>query len=53
MLNILADALLIATGNRPQSHGQTRNRDVQWNDRIQSRPAQDADRVAAKRDLGR
>jgi hypothetical protein len=50
MLNILADALLIATGNRPQSLGQNRNRDIHWNDRFQARPSQDADRTNPKRD---
>lgn len=51
MLRILADALLIATGNRPQSLGQNRSRDIQWNDRFQPRPSQDADRAHVKRDL--
>ncbi len=51
MLNILADALLIATGNRPQSLGQNRPRDNQTNDRYLPRPTQDTDRINTKRDL--
>jgi hypothetical protein len=51
MLNILADALLIATGNRPQQPAQTRPRDTHWNDRFQPRPSQDLDRANVKRDL--
>ena len=49
MLNILADALLIATGNRPAQP--TRNRDSQWNDRFLPRVPQDLDRAHVKRDL--
>ena len=51
MLNILADALLIATGNRPQQPTQTRARDANWNDRFLPRPTPDLDRTHVKRDL--
>ena len=51
MLNILADVLLIATGNHPQQPTQNRTRDANWNDRFQPRQAPDADRVNTKRDL--
>ncbi len=51
MLNILADALLIATGNRPQQTAQTGTRDANWNDRFQPRQTQDLDRANVKRDL--
>ena len=53
MLNILADVLLIATGQRPQPKHQ--NRDAQWNDRFLPRHLHDLDRTGpalnTRRDL--
>ncbi len=43
MLNILADALLIATGHRPPAKHQ--GRENGWNDRFLPRQLQDLDRT--------
>lgn len=55
MLNILADALLLAVGRGPAPIRQMRTRDGNWNDRFLSRQMYDLDlsvqALNTKRDL--
>lgn len=55
MLSILADALLIATGQNPLAKRHSRHPDADWNDRINSTRMQGLDvtghRFNPKRDL--
>lgn len=55
MLSILADALLIATGQNPLAKHHSRHPDADWNDRINSTRMQGLDvtgrRFNPKRDL--
>jgi len=55
MLNILADALLLAVGRSPAPTRQKRSRDGNWNDRFPSRQVRDLDQsvqaLNTRRDL--
>ena len=53
MLNILADALLLATGHRPAPTHQKRNRDTNWADRFPSRQMRDLDQPVQGMNPGR